>query len=194
MLHPLTTSPPPYHQLISCRRLLCNDMPIPSMGFDSQSKDAASVSSSGAVQELQAGPFVLRTLLDHVPLSEDGDDDHVKINCVDYLGEHCRPDLTFDLTYLGILTDLCASQAAISTSAPLPPSSSTSSRSLPILPTTPVSLFSSWPRGFAQPTPRPLSQAQLVRSRECSRSFFFPESKRHACCATTLSLSIPCPS
>lgn len=34
------------------------------------------------------GPFVLRTLLDNVPLSEDGDDDDVKINCVDYLGKY----------------------------------------------------------------------------------------------------------
>lgn len=33
------------------------------------------------------GPFVLRTLLDNVPLSEDGDDDEIKINCVEYLGK-----------------------------------------------------------------------------------------------------------
>lgn len=63
-------------------------MPIPKMGLDSQSRDAASASSQGAmIQELQTGPFVLRTLLDHIPLSEDGDNDDVKINCVDYLGE-----------------------------------------------------------------------------------------------------------
>ncbi|KAJ9142775.1 Transforming growth factor-beta receptor-associated protein 1 [Pleurostoma richardsiae] len=33
----------------------------------------------------EAGPFVLRTLLDDVPLSADGASDDVKINCVDYL-------------------------------------------------------------------------------------------------------------
>ncbi len=33
------------------------------------------------------GPFVLRTLLDDVPLSAEGDDPDIKINCVDYLGE-----------------------------------------------------------------------------------------------------------
>lgn len=59
------------------------------MGLDSQSSDAAAAAASprGAKQELQTGPFVLRTLLDNVPLSEDGDHDSIKINCVDYLGE-----------------------------------------------------------------------------------------------------------
>lgn len=58
------------------------------MGLDSQSSDAAAASPQGAKQELQTGPFVLRTLLDNVPLSEDGDHDSIKINCVDYLGEY----------------------------------------------------------------------------------------------------------
>lgn len=75
--------PPP----IQCRRAICNDMPIPDMGLDSQSRDAAAASPQGAKHELQAGPFVLRTLLENVPLSEDGDHDKIKINCVDYLGE-----------------------------------------------------------------------------------------------------------
>ena len=35
---------------------------------------------------LEAGPYVLRTLLKDVPLSADGANDDVKINCVDYLG------------------------------------------------------------------------------------------------------------
>lgn len=72
-------------------------MPIPNMGFDPQSKGAASASSQGAMQELQGGPFVLRTLLHDVPLSEDGDNDSIKINCVDYLGEDCRLAFTFSL-------------------------------------------------------------------------------------------------
>jgi hypothetical protein len=35
-------------------------------------------------------PFVLRPLLDDVPLSEDGSKDDIKINCVDYLGDFDR--------------------------------------------------------------------------------------------------------
>jgi hypothetical protein len=38
---------------------------------------------------LESGPFVLRTLLQDVPLSADGaNDGDIKINCVDYLGAH----------------------------------------------------------------------------------------------------------
>ncbi|KUI71313.1 Transforming growth factor-beta receptor-associated protein 1 [Cytospora mali] len=46
----------------------------------------AEASSRVAQRELATGPFVLRTLLHDVPLSEDGDNDDVRINCVDYLG------------------------------------------------------------------------------------------------------------
>ena len=38
-----------------------------------------------------AGPFVLRPLLDDVPLSEDGTKTDIKINCVDYLGKLVAP-------------------------------------------------------------------------------------------------------
>lgn len=39
--------------------------------------------------DLEPGPFVLRTLLQDVPLSADGaNDSDIKINCVDYLGAH----------------------------------------------------------------------------------------------------------
>ncbi|KAF3760136.1 hypothetical protein M406DRAFT_296782 [Cryphonectria parasitica EP155] len=58
-------------------------------GFDPQKPKAGGVSSGGATSwdsYAETGPFVLRTLLDDVPLSEDGDNDDVKINCVDYLG------------------------------------------------------------------------------------------------------------
>ena len=54
------------------------------MGFDGQaSQDKADVSSGAPA----TGPFVLRTLLEDVPLSEDGDNDDVKINFVEYLGK-----------------------------------------------------------------------------------------------------------
>lgn len=33
------------------------------------------------------GPYVLRSLLSEVPLSADGSQDDIKINCVDYLGK-----------------------------------------------------------------------------------------------------------
>ncbi len=34
------------------------------------------------------GPYVLRTLLDEVPLSADGSQEDIKINCVDYYGKN----------------------------------------------------------------------------------------------------------
>ncbi|KAM0438934.1 hypothetical protein ACHAPT_001695 [Fusarium lateritium] len=41
--------------------------------------------SSLALTAREDGPYVLRTLLDEVPLSADGSQDDIKINCVDYL-------------------------------------------------------------------------------------------------------------
>jgi len=38
----------------------------------------------------ETGPYVLRTLLEDVPLSADGGDEDIKINCVDYLGAVLR--------------------------------------------------------------------------------------------------------
>ena len=32
------------------------------------------------------GPFVLKALLEDVPLSADGDEDNIVINCVEYFG------------------------------------------------------------------------------------------------------------
>lgn len=63
------------------------------MGFDPQPQQIEAGSGSGAKRELQlhTGPFVLRTLLDDVPLSEDGEHDDIKINCVDYLGVYSLP-------------------------------------------------------------------------------------------------------
>lgn len=40
------------------------------------------------LKEFDVGPFVLRTLFEDVPLSEDGTKDDIKINCVEYLGAH----------------------------------------------------------------------------------------------------------
>ncbi|KAI0881130.1 uncharacterized protein GGS22DRAFT_76105 [Annulohypoxylon maeteangense] len=41
-----------------------------------------------SLKEFDVGPFVLRTLFEDVPLSEDGTKDDIKINCVEYLDDH----------------------------------------------------------------------------------------------------------
>lgn len=53
-----------------------------------ESSPTAKVHSS-----LEMGPFVLRPLLEHVPLSADDAEDEVKINCVEYLGLQSSPQL-----------------------------------------------------------------------------------------------------
>lgn len=58
------------------------------MGFDGRASQDIADPSSGARRQSATGPFVLRTLLEDVPLSEDGDNnDDVKINFVEYLGK-----------------------------------------------------------------------------------------------------------
>lgn len=52
------------------------------MASDSQSERRS-------LKEWGAGPFILRSLFADVPLSEDGTQDDIKINCVEYLGAHC---------------------------------------------------------------------------------------------------------
>lgn len=52
--------------------------------------DAEAVAGSAggaAATALERGPFVLQSLLDNVPLSADGTDEDIQINCVDYYGE-----------------------------------------------------------------------------------------------------------
>jgi hypothetical protein len=36
----------------------------------------------------ETGPFVLRSLLEDLPLSADGDREDIEINCVEFLGIH----------------------------------------------------------------------------------------------------------
>ena len=47
-------------------------------------------SSNQAPSIPETGPFVLRTLLDDVPLSADGDERDVRITCVEFLGRYVR--------------------------------------------------------------------------------------------------------
>jgi hypothetical protein len=51
-----------------------------------QGKAAAAAASSSAAALPGARPYALRPLLHDVPLSADGNNDDVKINCVDYYG------------------------------------------------------------------------------------------------------------
>ncbi|KAL1866334.1 hypothetical protein Daus18300_006798 [Diaporthe australafricana] len=56
------------------------------MASDPRASQEVADTSSGTQRQLATGPFVLRTLLEDVPLSEDGDNDDLKINFVEYLG------------------------------------------------------------------------------------------------------------
>lgn len=129
--------------------------------------DLKSRGSEGTTSHEQpmTGPFVLRTLLDNVPLSEDGDDEEVKINCVDYLGKN-QPNSVLTAS-CSLLTDRL-SQEVIFTSAPLPLSFFISSRYPPTLPTSPANLFSYSPQDCALPMLRALLPA--MRSRGFSKS------------------------
>lgn len=156
------------------------------MGFDPKPQQNAAGNFLGAKQELQTGPFVLRSLLDNVPLSEDGDNDDIKINCVDYLGMEgfsispCSNMLTLPF------------QRGIYTSVPQPQSSSTSFKSLPVLPTSPLNPSSFSPRDCARVSPR--AQSPETPSRVFSRSYCSPRFKKHVCCATIPSPFILCQS
>ena len=55
-------------------------------GADLEAAQKATVMATRNRKPVEAGPFVLRSLLDDVPLSADGDQEDIKINCVDYLG------------------------------------------------------------------------------------------------------------
>jgi hypothetical protein len=55
------------------------------MTSDGSGDGPPNISPGSTVREV--GPYVLRTLLDEVPLSADGGQDDIKINCVDYLGK-----------------------------------------------------------------------------------------------------------
>lgn len=64
--------------------------------MDSESQSSATALATGTQQSrrsaLETGPFVLRPLLQDVPLSAEGTDEDIKINCVDYHGK-CYPFL-----------------------------------------------------------------------------------------------------
>lgn len=45
----------------------------------------------------EKGPFVLRSLLEDVPLSAEGENDDIVINCVEFLGENSHCMVRFQL-------------------------------------------------------------------------------------------------
>lgn len=52
------------------------------------SNAAELVAGSGEELGDEAGPYILRPLLEHVPLSADGSENNAKINCVEYYGKY----------------------------------------------------------------------------------------------------------
>ncbi len=57
-------------------------------------------SQGDEIQPKETGPFVLRTLFADVPLSADGTDDDVKINCVEYLGKCAATPIPYIYIYI----------------------------------------------------------------------------------------------
>lgn len=49
---------------------------------------AEAVAGGAGATALQRGPFVLRSLLENVPLSADDTEEDIQINCVDYYGKY----------------------------------------------------------------------------------------------------------
>ena len=44
------------------------------------------LSSTKRYEAHETGPFILRSLIEDLPLSADGDQDGIEINCVEFLG------------------------------------------------------------------------------------------------------------
>lgn len=108
------------------------------MTSNGQGDEPLSIDSAPAPIITEDGPYVLRSLLDEVPLSGDGSEEDIKINCVDYLGE--------SLPHFSLLPELVLIahvKITTYTSAPPHPNSFTSSKYPPILPISLVSQFTS---------------------------------------------------
>lgn len=131
----------------------------------------------------ESGPYVLRTLLNDVPLSADGADNGIKINCVEYFGTH--PTTT--VTWTEKLTPCI--QTAISTLEPVHPNYFTMS----IFPKTharrPGSRYLCLPLGSGSHSPNP-----TIRGLEYNGFSSFLGCQRRVYYATGLSPSTPCPS
>lgn len=61
-----------------------------------ENKDAQETGTTARGPDAETGPFVLRVLLEDLPLSAEGDRDDIEINCVEFLG-----NLNHLLRYIG---------------------------------------------------------------------------------------------
>lgn len=57
--------------------------------MEERGADELASSNTVAPDTPETGPYVLRTLLQDVPLSADGDGSDININCVEFLGMWC---------------------------------------------------------------------------------------------------------
>lgn len=135
-----------------------------------------------------AGPFVLRPLLQNVPLSAEGGNEDIKISCVDFLGMHLL--FTTSTPPVAQLTE--TAQTATSMSGPQHPSCFTSSRYLLIprirreVPSS--SSHQDCVRHTPKPRPHQAAPVQVFNKSSCCREW-----GKHVFCATGLSLSTRSP-
>ena len=129
------------------------------------------------------GPYVLRSLIEDLPLSADGDRTDIEINCVEFLGEQ----------FLFIFPS-CSSVANVHSQIRTyilgrrPRKSSTSYRFPRILPTYLESPLIFWLRDYRLPIMSRLLEKDPVSSRFCC----FLESTKLVYCVTGQSPFIPC--
>lgn len=68
------------------------------MASDPQRKQGKAAATAASAAVPGARPYALRPLLHDVPLSADGNNDDVKINCVDFYGTRALQRPSFDGT------------------------------------------------------------------------------------------------
>ncbi|KAB8437416.1 hypothetical protein FH972_025094 [Carpinus fangiana] len=143
--------------------------------------------SPGSKQGNTPGPYVLRSLLADVALSEDGQQDGIYITCVEFWSKSARAPPNHASTKAPPLTP---PQTTTSTSAPPPPNSCTTSSS-PATHTTPSKTPpSSSPRASSPPSPRPPPPPTPASSRSSSS----PPPAKPPSSATAPQPSTRCPS
>jgi hypothetical protein len=81
----------------------------------------------------ETGPFVLRNLIEDLPLAAEGDRDDIEINCVEFLGMVLMNPVTAGITLIFVLELIHSQQTQISTLELPPPRSSILYKYLQIL-------------------------------------------------------------
>lgn len=73
------------------------------MADEEPARDGApDVGSSPVTRQFEGGPYVLRSMLEDVPLLADGGDADVRINCVDYLGKQHSSSVVLTRSWIGV--------------------------------------------------------------------------------------------